>query len=287
MLEEEMCGLIDAWCKQLSLRRLAAAGGIFLNVKLNQRLLEDGVVDEAFFFPAAGDGGLSAGAALLAHRLLTGDPHVRAIGHAFWGPSESDDAIQAILDERGLDYQVLDDPAETAADLIAQGRLLCWHQGAVECGPRALGGRSILVDPRRPENKDIVNARVKFREPFRPFCPSMTRAGAQKYLKYPERVERYMIVGYSVTDAARTEIPAVVHVDGTCRPQIVEEKTYPLFQRLISAFGRRTGVPCLLNTSFNIKGDPIVCSARDAIKCFFDTGLDDMVLGKFLVSKHR
>jgi carbamoyltransferase len=154
----------------------------------------------------------------------------------------------------------------------------------MEFGPRALGGRSILMIPTRAENKDIINARVKFREPFRPFCPSLKAEAAERYFTR-QREERYMITAYTVRPERRSEIPAVVHVDGTARPQIVEADVYPLFWRLLDQVEQRTGVPVLLNTSFNIKGEPIVCTPRDALKCFFDTGLEVLVMGRYLIEK--
>jgi carbamoyltransferase len=171
-----------------------------------------------------------------------------------------------------------------AAHLLADGKILGWFQGRMESGPRALGNRSILMDPRRPEKKDIINARVKFREPFRPFCPSMTAEGSRRYLRLASREEKYMICAYGVSEAAVKEIPAVVHVDQTVRPQVVGDEN-PKLLSLIEEFGRLTHVPALLNTSFNIKGDPIVCSPRDAIKCFFDTGMDVLAIDDFLVFK--
>jgi carbamoyltransferase len=155
----------------------------------------------------------------------------------------------------------------------------------METGPRALGGRSILMDPSKRENKDIINARVKFREAFRPFCPSMTEKAAKELLDPRARLERYMITSFDVRPEARERIGAVVHADGTARPQVVEESINPLFYRLLREFGSRSGTECLLNTSFNIRGEPIVCNPREAVRCFFDTGLDSLVLGEFVLDK--
>src|SRR5262249_44810910 len=167
---------------------------------------------------------------------------------------------------------------------LADGQILGWLQGRMESGPRALGGRSILMDPRRAENKDIINARVKYREPFRPFCPSLTAEAARRYFR-ESRPERYLICPLAGDEHGASEIPAVVHVDKTVRPQIVDASN-PRYQRLIEEFGRLTGVPVVLNTSMNIKGEPMVCSPSDAIKCFFDTGMDALALEDFLILKH-
>jgi carbamoyltransferase len=285
LLENEMKKFIADWVHREKASNLAVAGGVFLNVKLNQKIVEEAIVDNYYIFPGAGDSGLAVGAALYVFNRLSKKPVISKIEDINWGPSYTNPEIEAILKERNLPYEKIEDIAEVSAKLLADGKILGWFQGRMECGPRALGSRSILFDPRKKENKDIINARVKFREPFRPFCPSMTWECVPDYL-YHTRDERYMITAYKVRNEKAKEIPAVVHVDGTCRPQFVHKETHPLYWRLLHRFGELTGTPVILNTSFNIKGDPIVCNPRDAIKCFYDTGIDHLSIGEYLLSKN-
>ncbi len=285
VLEREMLDIVQHWLKAEGTRTACFAGGVMLNVKMNQRLWESGLMDQQYIFPESGDGGLAAGAALYANAARGGQLAREPLQQIYWGPAYSDDLIRDVLEERHLKYTRTDDPARAAAERLAAGKILGWFQGRMETGPRALGGRSILMDPSKAENKDVINARVKFREAFRPFCPSMTPEAARELLDPRARIERYMITSFDVRPEARHRIPAVVHADGTARPQIVEEHINPLFYRLLKEFGARTGTECLLNTSFNIKGEPIVCNPREAIRCFFDTGLDSLVLGSFVLDK--
>jgi carbamoyltransferase len=284
LLEEEVLAIIRAWKARTGLKKLATAGGIFLNVKLNQKIVEEELFEQMFVFPSAGDSGLSAGAALMAYF----DDHAYRPGNGirdvYWGPQYSDEHIRELLVHRHIAFEELDDPCETAAEVLAEGRILGWFQGRMEHGPRALGARSILMSPTKAENKDIINAHVKYREAFRPFCPSLKAEAAERYFTRT-RPERYMITAYTVREERAGDIPAVVHVDATARPQIVEKDVYPRFWAVLDGFERRTGVPVLLNTSFNIKGEPIVCDPRDALKCFYDTGLEVLIMGKFLIRK--
>jgi carbamoyltransferase len=188
------------------------------------------------------------------------------------------------LDARHLQYRYEEDISEVTAQLLAENKIVAWFQGRMESGPRALGGRSILMSPMRAENKDIINARVKFREGFRPFCPSILAETAKDYL-WSARAERFMITSFDVRDDKHPAIPAVVHVDGTVRPQTVNRDVNERYWNLIKAFGDRTGEYVLLNTSLNIKNEPIVCHPREAIRCFYDTGLDYLVLGNFILGK--
>lgn len=285
LLEQELKNFIVDWVRREKATNLAVAGGVFLNVKLNQKIVEEGVVENFHIFPGAGDSGLAVGAALYVYNELSGKPHIFKLEDVYWGPSYSNEEIESVLKERNLLYRKVEDIATICAQLLADNKIVGWFQGRMECGPRALGARSILFDPRKKENKDIINARVKFREPFRPFCPSMTYECVSEYL-YHTRDERYMITAYQVKPQKAKEIPAVVHVDGTCRPQFVRRDNNPLYWELLHRFGELTGVPVILNTSFNIKGDPIVCNPRDAIKCFFDTGIDYLAIEKYLLSKN-
>lgn len=284
LLEESLLNFVRYWVKKENAKNLATSGGVFLNVKLNQKIIEGNIVEDYFIFPNAGDAGLALGAALYVCNRFSKEKAAQKIDHIYWGPCYSNDEIESILRERNLQYRKSDNISQEAARALADQKIIGWFQGKMESGPRALGGRSILFDPRKPENKDIINMRVKFREPFRPFCPSLMEEYASEYLSSSSK-DRYMITACNVKDEKRSIIPAVTHVDGTCRPQLISRQINKRFWELLDNFRQYTGVPVILNTSFNIKGEPIVCSPRDAVKCFFDTGLDLLCIGDFIVSK--
>lgn len=288
VLEEQMLNFLIPWIKKFNVKKLAAAGGVFLNVKMNQRIWETNLLEDFFVYPDAGDAGLTVGAALFAHHNILKNNYIpKRILNSYWGKEYSDSEIEKILKLRKIKYIKYKDQDKLLKDtakFLSQGKILAWFQGKMEAGPRALGNRSILMDPRKAVNKDIINQRVKFREGFRPFCPSMTPEGGKKYLINPTSAE-FMIISFDVVKNAASDIPAVVHIDGTARPQVVTEEANPLYYRLITEFGKITGVPVLLNTSFNIKGQPIISDPQTAIKGFYDTGLDYLVLGNFLLAK--
>jgi carbamoyltransferase len=205
--------------------------------------------------------------------------------HAYTGGDWTPEEMEAALKNRGLAYETLstEEMADRAAGLIAEGKILGWFQGGMEFGPRALGHRSIIVDPRRRDMKDILNARIKHREPFRPFAPSVLAESVGEYFEqdYPSP---FMLMAYSVRPEKRDVIPAVTHVDGTGRLQTVERSVSPIYWGLIKAFEKRTGVPVALNTSFN-ENEPIVCRPEEAIECFLKTRMDALALGNFLVTR--
>ncbi len=283
-VEEQMLAFILPALREENTRLLACSGGCFLNVKFNQRLWYSGEVDEQWIYPDPGDAGLSVGAALQVYYDSKPGEHNQRLTHLYWGPEFSDAEIETILKERGLVYEKPSDLSARVADLLVKNYAIGWFQGRMEAGPRALGGRSILMSPLVAENKDRINAKVKYRESFRPFCPSILAEHRDTYLKNA-RDERFMISSFEATEAKAPAIPAVVHVDGTVRPQLVYRETNPRYHALIQAFGDRTGEYAILNTSFNVKGEPIVCHPREAIKCFFDTGLEALVLGSFVILK--
>ena len=284
IIEEQVIALARHWMRETGLRRLACAGGLFLNVKLNQRIWYELAPNEHWIHPNPGDAGLAMGAALRAwHVAFPLSPSLK-LDHLYLGPSFDDQTIREILDQRGLAYEVVDDPALHAAQLLAAGHAVGWFQGRMESGPRALGNRSILMRADQPDNKARLNARVKFREDFRPFCPSLLAEQRDTYLR-GARSEEFMVTSFDVQPDKRDALPAVVHVDGTVRPQTVRREVNPLFYDLIWHLGDLTGEPIVLNTSFNIKGEPIVCHPRDAIRCFYDTGLDALVMGHFVLVK--
>ena len=265
-------------------RNLCLAGGVALNSKANGELLRSGLIDDVYIQPAAGDDGAAIGAAYAVYSKL-GLPYPRRpTGHTHLGPSFTNEEIEKVLKVYKLPYAREKNVSRRAAELLAQNRLIGWFQGRMEFGPRALGMRSILADPRFAENRDRVNDAVKFRENWRPFAPSVLVERGAEYFDdfYPSP---YMILTFWANKQKAHEIPAVVHVDGSARVQSVEHSVNPLYYDLIEEFGRLTGVPVVLNTSFNLKGDPIVCTPKDAVQTFYTSGLDDLVVGDFVVSK--
>jgi len=284
LLEEQMLNLISFWVKKLDIRHLCSAGGVFLNVKMNQHLLSNLSLEEYHIFPCAGDGGVALGAALQAYSELTNHPQFPAITNDYFGPEYTNNEIESMLELRKLKYEKVDDIAATCGEKLAKGKIVAWFQGRMEYGPRALGNRSILMDPRRKENKDIINNQVKFREPWRPFCPSLLEEAAPEYI-VKSRKAPFMIISFDTVGKKVYEIPAVVHVDGTMRPQTVSKTVNPRYYQLIESFAQYSSTPVILNTSLNIRGEPIVCSPLDAIESFFNTGLDVLALNNFLLEK--
>ncbi len=283
VLEEQVAELVFPWMHRESTSNLSCSGGIFLNVKLNQRLWETGRIANHWIYPNPGDSGLAVGAALHAWHSHSHAP-ISRLEHLYLGPQYDREEIIRLLDLRKIPYETVDDPARTAADHLARNEIVAWFQGRMESGPRALGHRSILMSSGSKANKDAINAKVKFREAFRPFCPSLCDEARASYLEH-ERSEPFMITSFTCPDDKRARIPAVVHEDGTLRPQTVQADVEPLYHRLLSEFGKLTGDPVLLNTSMNLMGEPISCTPRDAIRCFFDNGIDALVLGNVVIRK--
>ena len=262
--------------------RLCFAGGVALNVKLNKSLMREPNVGELFVQPASSDAGTALGAATWAATSL-GDK-VQPMEHAYLGPSYTNEQVQAILDKRGLKYERVTSITETVASLLAEGNPVAWFQGRMEFGPRALGNRSILGNPASAGVADRINAQIKYRERWRPFCPSMADWAAADILqsKHPSP---YMTFTFDVADCWKSRIPEVVHVDGTARPQIVSEKSNPRYYELLKKFASRTGVPVLLNTSLNRRGEPMICSPEDALAMFFGSDLQYLAMEDCLVRK--
>ena len=282
-LEEHAIRLIAHFREKTGLRNLCLSGGVALNVKMNSRIHREGLFDEMFIFPIPSDSGSGLGAAL-AHSVRTTGKRPAPLRHVLLGPRYDDAELELQLSSCGLAYEKHDDIAEPVADLLTEGKIVAWVQGGLEGGPRALGARSILADPRDVKARDRVNGAIKFREYWRPFCPSMTEEAGPKYLQKPAPAP-FMILAFDATEAAKKEAPAIVHVDGTVRVQTVTADANLPYYRLLKAFERRTGVPILLNTSFNIKGEAMICSPRDALRTFFSTGIDALAMGSFLVRK--
>ncbi|MGH9714564.1 MAG: carbamoyltransferase family protein [Candidatus Acidiferrales bacterium] len=282
--EQAMMTLVRAAVEKTGCRSLCLAGGVALNSKANGKILASGVIDRIFIQPAAGDDGVCLGAALAPYLDAGGKLPVRKMRHAYLGPESCDAEIEKALQTYKLRATRVADPAKTAAELLSNGKILGWFQGRMEFGPRALGDRSILADPRDPEMNAKVNNAVKFREWWRPFAPSMLAEVADQYLE-SSTDSPFMVLTAQVKPEKRNVIPSVTHVDGSARPQTVERDVNPLYWRLIHEFGERTGVPVVMNTSFNLRGEPIVCTPTEAVRTFFSSGMDALVIGSFVVEK--
>ncbi len=282
--EEAMMTLARAAVAKTGSRNICLAGGVALNSKANGKILSSGIVDRIFVQPAAGDDGVCLGAALAPYLDNGGKLPMHKMRHAYLGAENSDEEIEKALTTYKLRATRVADPAAAAAEMLANGKILGWVQGRMEFGPRALGARSILADPRDPEMNAKVNNAVKFREWWRPFAPSMLAEVAGEYIESATD-SPFMILTAQVKPEKRSVIPSVTHVDGSARPQTVEQDVNPLYWRLIREFGNRTGVPVVMNTSFNLRGEPIVSTPTDAVRTFFSSGMDALVIGSFVVEK--
>jgi len=282
--EEAMMSVVKLALQKTGSKNLCLAGGVALNSKANGKIVASGAIEKIFVQPAASDDGVALGAALAPYLDDHGRLPNKPMRHGYWGPSFEDDAIEKALLTYKIRHTKLSDPAKTAAQLLNQGKILGWFQGRMEFGPRALGSRSIIADPRDPEMNVKVNNAVKFREWWRPFAPSFKKEAAPDYLESAYD-SPFMILTAQVRPEKRGVIPSVTHVDGSARPQTVERDVNPLYYRLIDEFGIITGVPVIMNTSFNLRGEAIVHTPTDALRTFFSSGMDALVIGSFLVEK--
>ncbi len=264
--------------------RLAMAGGVTLNCVANGRIRREVGFEDCYFMPAASDAGTALGAALYVSHCLGDVPRVTHPHTDALGPHDDDAAIERVLQVSGCVYRRSADIAEDAADLLAQGHIVGWYQGRAEYGPRALGNRSILADARPAAMKDTLNARVKFREYFRPFAPVVPEAEAARWFGV-EHPTPYMLEAHPVPTATAPSLGAVTHVDGTARVQTIRRDQNERYHDVVAAFGRRTGVPVLVNTSFNIRGEPVVNTVAEALRCYFTTDMDALAIGSFLLVK--
>ncbi|MDP3939364.1 MAG: carbamoyltransferase [Deltaproteobacteria bacterium] len=268
-------------------RNLCLAGGVALNCVANGRILREGPFDELFVQPAAGDAGGAIGVASYIYHTLLENKRSFVMRHAFTGPGYNDEEVRSFLDLNEIPYVPLerDELLRRVAQLIADQQVVGWFQGRMEFGPRALGNRSILADPRNAENRDRVNLKIKFRESFRPFAPAILKERCKEYFELDSESPFMLLVAQVRPD--HRVIPSVTHVDGSARVQTVDRESNPLFYDLIQAFDAITGVPVLINTSFNVRGEPIVCTPADAYRCFVETGMDVLVLGNFFLDKSK
>jgi carbamoyltransferase len=268
-------------------RHLAMAGGVALNCVMNARLRDSGLFDAVWVQPAAGDAGTALGAALLVDFEARGGERRFRMDHAYWGPGFADDAIEAVLARARLPYRRVADVATEAARALARNEIVGWFQGRMEFGPRALGARSILASPIDPGMQAKLNE-LKDREDFRPVAPAMLAEALPDYVHNAQANggrAPFMLFTYRVRDGMRERIPAAVHVDGTARVQTVDGDANPRYRALLERFAALTGVPVLVNTSFNSRGEPIVCTPRDAVEAFYSTPIDVLAIGSFLLEK--
>jgi carbamoyltransferase len=271
--------------KETGLENLCMAGGVALNCVANGRVVRETSFKNLFVQPAAGDAGGAVGVAHYLYNSIEKQPRGPAWTHAYLGPEYKDAEIAEYLKGIGAKHTLLEDAELTkrTAQLIADGNVIGWYQGRMEFGPRALGGRSILADPRDPKMRDTLNMKIKFREGFRPFAPSVLADKAAEWFEI-DCDSPYMLLVAQVRDGKRV-IPSVTHVDNSARLQTVTRAESPLYYDLIREFEKLTGVPIIINTSFNVRGEPIVCTPRDAYVCFMRTNMDYLVLGHHLLDK--
>lgn len=284
LVEEIALGLARRLQQQTGLKQLCMAGGVALNCSMNGRLLREGPFDSIYVQPAAGDDGIAIGAAFQLHHRLSGAPRSFVLEDARLGPESSNAEIKAFLDGAKLSYDTPADLEAHTARLIAAGKIVGWFQGRAEFGPRALGARSILADPTRSDMRDLLNKYVKHREEFRPFAPSCLEERAGEFFTGCRR-SPFMLFVYPVEPSQQNRVPAITHVNGTARVQTVSKSVYPRYYRLIEEFERLRGVPMIVNTSFNVMGEPIVNSPADAVRCFYSTGMDALAIGDYVIEK--
>ncbi len=288
--EELVADMAREACRRAGTTRLCMAGGVALNSVANGRLLRDGVVSDLYIQPAAGDSGAALGAALYVWHQLLGHPRGFIMAHGSWGAEADPDRIRtamAAANLRWAESSSEDELVNRTVDLLMQRKVIGWSQGRFEWGPRALGHRSILANPGCAEMKDIVNTKIKFREPYRPFAPSVAAERAAEWFDLPELEQRYparfMLLVCPVRAGAA--LPAITHVDGSARLQTVFRETSPRYHALVSAMGSATGRSVVLNTSFNVRGEPIVNTPDEAISTFLRTEMDALVLDRFVMTK--
>jgi len=287
VLEETLLGKVRYLHSLVPVDALCLAGGVALNCVANSKILQEGPFDRLYVQPAAGDAGGALGAAAMAHVRITGEAPMReALDHVYLGPGFSSSEAHSVLQASSAKFQDFrgkeEDLIRVTVDRLMEGDVVGWFQGRMEFGPRALGARSILADPRRPEMRDRINELVKMRESFRPFAPAVLEAEAETHFKM-DHPSPFMLETFQVISPL--DLPAIEHVDGSARVQTVNSKVNPRFAALLKGFYRSTGCPILLNTSFNMRGEPIVCSIFDALVCFVRSNIDLLVIEDFILDR--
>jgi carbamoyltransferase len=286
VLEDTAIHLVKQIKEMTGEENLCMAGGVAFNSVMNGRIFHETPFKNFYVQAAAGDAGCSLGAALMIWHQTLGNPRKFVMNHSYWGPKFSNEECQKALDEAGLKYETLPDDVllPKLAKMISEGAIIGWFNGRMEWGPRALGARSFVADPRDANLREALNHKVKLREWFRPLAPSMLEENGREVFG-KEHHDPFMITVIEVAEDYKSKIPAVVHVDGTARPQMVSKKTNPRYWNLINEFKKITGIPMLLNTSFNVQ-EPIVCSPQDAINTFKNANFDALVLENNLVLRN-
>lgn len=289
--EDVLTKMIAHLHKVTGLDKLVMAGGVALNSVYNGKILKNSAFREIWIQPNSSDGGTSMGAALYAYNSILGHNRCYTLRNAYLGPNYSDEKIEKFLKNRDIKYSTFSSREELidkTAKLILNDNVIGWFQGSMEWGPRALGARSILSNPINPDMQTILNLKVKHREKFRPFAPVICADDAPKYFECDNPIPQaadFMLMVYPIKKEYREKIPAVTHIDGSGRLQSIRREQNPLYYDLIKKFGTYSGIPILINTSFNVRGEPIVCSIADAYRCMMGTGIDCLIAGKFLISR--
>jgi carbamoyltransferase len=271
---------------ETKLDKLCLAGGLFLNCVANSKILEQGLFKEIFIQPAAGDSGGALGVAAYINNCILKNPRNDVMRHAYLGTGYSDAQIKKILLNHNIIFNEYSDEglSKYVAQKIAKNKIVGWFQGKMEFGPRALGNRSILADPRNPHIKEMLNANVKKREPFRPYAPVVLEERAEEFFEL-QSPSPFMLLAPIVKEEKKEIIPGVVHVDGTARVQTINKNTNQKLWELIKEFENITGIPVIINTSFNLRGEPIVCTPENAIDSFQKSKMDCLVLGNFVIER--
>ena len=285
--EEIVLKMAQTVQKETGLKKLCMAGGVALNCVANGRVLRELPYDDIFVQPAAGDAGGAVGIAAFIYHTLLRKPRDKPWKDAFLGPEWTTEEIRAYLDENKIPYRELErkELLEATAKLIAEQNVVGWFQGRMEFGPRALGSRSILADARNPENKDRVNLKIKFRESFRPFAPTVLEEKVGEWFEL-DRPSPYMLLVAQVRKDKRV-IPSVTHLDGSARIQTINRNEHPIYYDLVREFERQTGCPVIINTSFNVRGEPVVCTPEDAFRCFMGTEIEALAIGNCYLEKQQ
>lgn len=282
-IEDIIMHLVRLGIKETCSKNLCIAGGVGLNCVLNGKILRHKLVDKIYVQPAAHDAGCSLGAAMELYSSL-GYKSKTNLKHVYYGLEFSNETIKDFLKKYRLNFDYYDDISGISAELLAKDKLLGCFQGKMEFGPRALGNRSILANPSNPKMKNIINKKVKHREWFRPFAPTILDDKKKEYIENAS-YSPFMLFAFPIKKEKQKEVPSITHIDGTTRPQTLTKNLNPLFYSIIKNFESETSIPLLLNTSFNVRGEPIVCTPNDAIKTFYSSGLDYLIIGNYLVKK--
>ncbi len=286
VLEDRVLEICNYLHKSTGADYLVISGGVALNSVMNGRIVRETPFRDVYVMPAAGDNGTSIGAAYYLYNGILKKPRNFEHNNPYTGTEYSNEQIERVLAGAKLKLTYAEDITQKAAELLAEGKIIGWFQGPMEIGPRALGSRSILANPAFPQMKDKINAEVKFREAYRPFAPSALEESYRDYFDLDVKAP-FMLKVCQVREDKKEIIPAITHVDGSARLQTVNRETHPKYHELISKLGRLTGVPVVLNTSFNIQGEPLVESPKDAIRCFYSTGLDALCIGNYILEKEQ